>query len=357
MDSPAHSPGSGAGCSREKIEATAAVWLSLRDRGLSPTETAEFVRWLQLDPGNAVALEELDRTWRKFDRAAALRGGQSGEVAEAGAHGGHQRPSRPRQKLGWVAGLAAVFAVMLGIWSNRSALRYTAETSVGVLQKLDLPDGSIALLNTDSAIDAVFTPEERRVRIVRGEVFFTVSPDASRPFLVTAGPVVVRALGTAFNVYRQGGAVEVLVTEGRVRVMDAGSGRSLLSAGGAPEGGSGSLGAGQRAVVTTEGHGTAASSPPVNVVALDQASLRRQLAWQERRLEFEEVTLAEIVGQFNRHNRMRLVVADPDLARQRFSGVFRADGQESLLRLLQNDFGVQVIRGSEEVLLRRSAAR
>ena len=49
-------PDSGAESSREAIEATAAAWLSLRDRGLSSVETAEFVRWLQLDPRHA-ALE------------------------------------------------------------------------------------------------------------------------------------------------------------------------------------------------------------------------------------------------------------------------------------------------------------
>jgi len=88
------------------------------------------------------------------------------------------------------------------------------------------------------------------------------------------------------------------------------------------------------------------------VAALDQAAVRRHLAWQERRLEFDEAPLAEIVGQFNRHNRVRLTIDDPELSRQRFSGVFRADGQESLLRLLQNDFGVQVERRPDEVVLR-----
>lgn len=355
MDAPSHPAGTGAGSPRAEVEATAAVWLSLRDRGLSPSETAEFVRWLQVDPRHATAFAELDRTWRDFDRAAALQVVAPRERPCAEHPVRQRRRDRNVRVLGWAAGLASAAALMVGVWLRPPSPRHTAETAIGVLQKLDLPDGSVALLNTDSAIDAAFTAGERRVRIVRGEVFFTVTPEAERPFIVTAGPVVVRAVGTAFNVHRQTGAVEVLVTEGRVRVTEAGSGRSLLAVRAAPEGELGALGAGERAVVPTAEEGAAAV--PVGVAALDQAAVRRQLAWQERRLEFDEVPLAEIVGQFNRHNRVRLVIDDPELARQRFSGVFRADGQESLLRLLQNDFGVQIDRRSEEVVLRPALSR
>ena len=124
--------------------------------------------------------------------------------------------------------MAAAAAIAVLLAPRLLSPRHTAETAIGALQKLDLPDGSVALLNTDSAIDTAFTATERRVRIVRGEVFFTVAKDAARPFVVTAGTVAVRAVGTAFNVQRHHGSVEVLVTEGRVRVTDAADGRSLL---------------------------------------------------------------------------------------------------------------------------------
>ena len=58
--------------SPELIEAAAAAWLSLRDRGLSQAETAEFVRWLQQDPQHAAVFEELDRVWQDCDRLGAL---------------------------------------------------------------------------------------------------------------------------------------------------------------------------------------------------------------------------------------------------------------------------------------------
>jgi transmembrane sensor len=344
--------------SREAIEATAAVWLSLRDRGLTAAETAEFVRWLQLDPRHAAIFDELDRTWKEFDRVGALQPAQpQRDQLDADLLAPRLRPSRPARKLWLAAGLAAAAVLAVLVAPRLLAPRHTAETAVGAFQKFDLPDGSVALLNTDTAIDTAFTAAERRVRIVRGEVFFTVAKDPARPFIVTAGPVAVRAVGTAFNVFRHNGTVEVLVTEGRVRLDGANQPRSLPAPAAAqPE--AREIAAGERAVVAVPARKEEAPEPAVPAVQKVSATeMRRALAWQERRLEFDEVPLAEIVRQFNRHNRVQLVIGDPQLAQQRFSGVFRADGQESFLRLLQDDFGVQVTHRGREIVLRPAPGR
>ena len=55
--------------------------------------------------------------------------------------------------------------------------------------------------------------------------------------------------------------------------------------------------------------------------------------------------------------RVQLVVDDPRLAERCFSGVFRADGHESFLRLLQEDFGVQVTRRGAEITLSQAGQR
>ncbi len=341
---------------REAIEATAAVWLSLRDRGMSAAETAEFVRWLQLDPRHAAIFEELDRTWKEFDRVGALQPAPQRDKPDADLLAPRLRPSRPVRKLRWAAGLAAAAAIALLVAPRLLPPRHTAETGVGAFQKLDLPDGSVALLNTDTAIDTAFTAAERRVRIVRGEVFFTVAKDPARPFVVTAGPVAVRAVGTAFNVHRHNGTVEVLVTEGRVRLDEADQRRSLLAPA-AAKAEARELAAGERAVMVVPIRAEEAVSKVAAVQKVSAVEMRRALAWQERRLEFDEVPLADIVRQFNRYNRVRLVVDDPQLAQQCFSGVFRADGQESFLRLLQDDFGVQVTRRESEIVLRPAPGR
>jgi transmembrane sensor len=329
----------------EAIEAAAAAWLSLRDRGMTPAEAAEFVQWLQQDARHAEVFGELDRTWRDFDRLSAV----PAPAAQPDPDLLVPRPRPAPRRAGAWAALAAAAAVAVLATVLMRTPGPTAETLVGAFQKLDLPDGSVVQLNTDTAIATTFTAAQRHVRILRGEAYFAVAKDAARPFVVTVGPVAVRAVGTAFNVRQRDAAVEVLVTEGQVRVDDARAGRSVLAAASTdPAGAPPYLEAGERIRVPA----SAQLASPARVEKVSEIEVRRALAWQERRLEFESASLDEIVREFNRYNRRQLVVADTALAAKRFSGTFRADGYASLVRLLETDFGVAVETREDRLILR-----
>lgn len=354
----------GGPASTEAIEAAAAAWLSLRDRGMSPEETAGFLRWLQQDPRHAEIFGELDRTWSSFDRLSAVPAAPSPACAGAPPDADllAPRPRAQRLRFGvWaVLSAAAAIAVLLALAGLVSpAPHHTAETEIGAFRKLDLPDGSVAQLNTDSAIDTEFTPTERRIRIARGEVFFSVAKDPARPFVVSAGPVAVQAVGTAFNVRQRADAIEVLVTHGQVRVDDARSHESVLRA---PQEDRATatatpplLTAGERVLVPFAGAAGAATAPQPTMATIERVSpgaVQRALAWQERRLEFDAATLADVAREFNRYNRKQLVIDDAALAARHFSGTFRADGYESFVRLLEADFGVSVSDDGREIVLR-----
>lgn len=333
----------------EEIEATAAVWLSLRDRGLNEEETAEFVRWLQESPRHAEVFADLDRVWGDLDRTAALRPAAGATAPDLLAP--RARIRNRRRRLAWaslaVAAGLAVGWVGWGTWQSRP----TAETAVGAFQKLDLPDGSVVQLNTDSAIKVRYSEQERRVELLRGEAHFDVAKNPARPFIVAADRVAVRAVGTAFNVRLLSDAVDVLVTEGKVQVNDAKQGVSLLPA--AP-GGSGIplLMERERVRVALAPSAVGSAPPPATIAAVPAAGIHRALAWQERRLEFDDTPLPEVVAEFNRYNRTQLVLADPLLARRRFSGNFRADGYEVFVRLLEENFGLAAHHGADVIELR-----
>jgi transmembrane sensor len=61
-----------------------------------------------------------------------------------------------------------------------------------------------------------------------------------------------------------------------------------------------------------------------------------------------------VVAEFNRYNRVRLVIGDPRLRLKRFSGTFRADGNEAFVRLLEESFGVRAQRADDEIVLRQA---
>ena len=250
----------------------------------------------------------------------------------------------------WLAAAAGV-AVGFFIWQTPTSypapdFTLTASTEVGAMRKLPLPDGSVVQLNTDSAITVQFTRTERRVQLVRGEAHFQVAKNPACPFIVNAGTVNVRAVGTAFDVRRRPEAVEVLVTEGKVRVNDSIGGQSRLPAS-ATNADDSLLVAGERAYIFT-----GASAAPAKVVAVAPVEIGQVLAWQSRRLEFVATPLAEMVEEFNRYNRHKLVIADPRLATRRFGGTFPAGDYEEFVRLLESDFDVVAERDQNEIRLR-----
>jgi transmembrane sensor len=330
------------------IEVAAATWLSLRDAGLSPEQEVELSCWLEENPEHARVFTELSGMWTKLDGLAAAR--PSG-APDAGLLAPRRRSWFARHAPVVLATAAMIAVAGLAVWralpvspDDGQTLVQRAATEVGVQQTVSLPDGSIVRMNTDSAVEINYTAAERRVRLVRGEAHFAVAKNPQRPFIVTAGKVDVRAVGTAFNVRRRSEAVEVLVTEGKVRVDDTVKGESLLQP--REKGETPLLNAGERAIIQP-----AVARPPV-VASVAAPEMERTLAWQDRRLEFVASPLVEVVAEFNRYNRHKLVIADPRLGGQQFGGSFRADGFEALVRLLESDFGVEVERRENETILR-----
>ncbi len=109
--------------------------------------------------------------------------------------------------------------------------RYT--TPVGGVASVPIADGSQVTLNTDSQIRIALTNTERDVELRRGEAFFEVHKDPTRPFVVQIGDKRVIAVGTKFSVRRDGDDVEVVVTEGKVQVEDGAAAQASRASGSA----------------------------------------------------------------------------------------------------------------------------
>jgi len=329
----------------DRAAQAAAAWLARRDRGLTAAEQDEYLQWLRQDPRHGQALARLEGTWRVLDALARWRP----------AHSTQPNPdllARPRllrwRRAGFALATAAAMAAGLLLVLSRSerSAEMPPGRSLRVIpqpERLTLTDGSVVELNRDGRIETEFTPAERRVRLLGGEAHFTVAKNPARPFIVEAGAVAVRAVGTVFDVRRGATAVEVLVTEGKVRVE-----RSAFP--GAAPAPPTSLVAGERAMVDTTTPGAA----PV-VAAVSAVEIERALAWQGVRLEFPSLPLSEIVAEFNLRNATQLVIGDEETARLRIGGTFRADNVEGFVRLLQAGFGVTAERRPDgTVVLRRT---
>jgi transmembrane sensor len=308
-----------------QTEEIAARWLLRREEDdWSSDDQARLDAWLDASPEHKVTFWRLESGWQKVDRLASLR--RPG-VPEASA-----RPVlkvwRPAVAAGLIAACLALVAVILP--ASGLLGRDSYATDVGGRATAPLADGTKVELNTQTRLRAALTRKGREVWLDRGEAYFEVAHDASRPFVVHAGPKTVTVLGTKFSVRRDGDRVEVAVVEGRVRVADTGTAKvkpALLTRGD---------------MVIADGGSTLVAATSVERVA-------SVLTWRQGLLSFDQSTLSDAAREFNRYNRKKLVIGDPQAGAMRIGGSFEAENVEAFARLLQEAYGLKVEEDGDSV--------
>lgn len=308
----------------ERIEAAAAAWLARHDAGpLDAAETAAFEDWCAGDPRRLGAYVRLEAVGARLARAGAL----SGMPANA-----------PRRAWYYpAAGIAA--ALVLAVWPASGVIqdflrteRYA--TDVGEQYRTALSDGSLVELNTATKVAVDLRPEQRHVRLTKGEAVFEVAKDARRPFIVRTPLGDIRAIGTVFAV-RSENALEVAVSEGVVTIERNGKVVARVAAG-----------------------ETCSLSASGDVRHEDNQAPRiaRELAWREGKVAFAGETLAEAVAELNRYNRNKLEIADPEVASIHVGGYFRATDPAGFARALEKSFPVVAEIEGDDIILRAKPA-
>src|SRR6202522_2283605 len=374
-----------------EAEIAAGEWLARLDReDPSPRELAAFERRKNADPRHAAAYARLAATWQALDRVQAIRPGVHEPIDDdylMTAKQGQDAPSiqsspvphpdpssmpsaagAPGRRAGSTAGdgpppsarnhhacnqrmvlfpvAASVLLALAALWiSHGVGGSRTYSTGIGGFQRIILDDQSAVALNTNSEVRVRFTSRLRKVELIRGEASFEVTHDTSRPFIVSAGPTAVRDVGTKFDVNRLEGAVEVTVDEGKVAVGSP----ALLET---------TLDMLPMAIPQlSAGQGAIASGSGVHLENLRQGDIARKLAWRNQMLVFDGDSLAEVIAQFNRYNKRRLVITDPTLANLRIGGYFRPTNLDAFITVLQSDFGIRVDADDDRLELTSAAVK
>lgn len=280
------------------IEATASSWVAKLDRGLTQDENTELESWLAGDPRRQGALARAQAISVHVERARVLRA--PGDLDETPAER-FRRKAAP-----WLSAAAALVGVATALWVWQAYNHTHLSTAQGEIREVRLTDGSRVTLGTDSRVSLHYASMARRVRLESGEALFEVASDPNRPFVVLAGNVRVRAIGTAFDVRRRSDReVEVTVTKGVVDVWrDTPSPEPALR-----------LAAGSRTRVTPE----EIAKPQ----ELTQTQLVQAVAWKAGVIDLNGRTLAEAAAELNRYNRQQIVISDPDLASRKVVGRFQ----------------------------------
>jgi transmembrane sensor len=328
----------------QPIEERAGAWLLKRESGdWSDVDQAQLTQWLEATALNRVAFLRLEAGWEEANRLKALGAGfPRGTVPSideligtaappSGISLSSQRSAakRPRRVPIWSVAATVLVAIGTLLFTSGPWAGDRYATPIGGTTSVPLQDGSNVTLNTASRIRVQMSDTERRINLAQGEAFFEVVKDAARPFVVQAGNKRITAVGTKFSVRRDGDDVQVFVTEGVVRLEDAGSEPSRLSAG---------------AVAHAVNEGITVENKAV-------PDVEEFLSWRSGYVVFKETALADAVAEFNRYNERKIVIADPAVAAMRLTGKFRATNYESFVRLLEDTFQIRARYTADRIVL------
>jgi transmembrane sensor len=339
-----------------RIELEAADWaVRLQDGSLPAPEQAELDGWLQADARHRGALLRARAAWLDLDRLAALAAHRDEPLAGASPAHSHILPDRSlpfyrasqtllrRARVSIVSRrvffTAGATALILGgsstWWLGRRSKVYVS--NLGEVRRVTLSDGSNMLLNTASEATVRFDMTRRDIDLLTGEGLFQVVKDPMRPFVVRAGSISVRAVGTVFAVRKIGQQVDVTVSQGVVELLDG------------PEVGGGVI----RRVAANE-RATVMETRQVEVLSMAHEEAERRFAWRDGMVDFSGEPLARAVEEINRYNRRQIVVDDGELAARPVVGLFRANDPEGFATTVSIALSVRNIDSADAIHLRAS---
>jgi ferric-dicitrate binding protein FerR (iron transport regulator) len=262
-------------------------------------EKEEFNQWLEEDQENRTFFEEVEKRWEEepdkntvnnrflFDHESGISRLRY-KIRNEKERKSFQRTSTNTINIkrfsGWA--IAASILLVIGIlsaWAGMhlwSPMVTTYETTDLEQRIITLPDNSTVRLNKNSAISFRKGLEgTTRKVMLRGEAFFDVIHDASRPFTIHSGDAIVRDIGTSFNVKQQrDGKIVVAMKEGIASLRS--KNRSKTEASVLTKNRIGILNKGKVSVTSQEG-------------------IQNYLSWINGRLVFKEMTFDKVIRQLD----------------------------------------------------------
>ena len=314
--------------SKEIRAEEASIWIARLERGLSKTETQDIQAWMARDSKNTDELLALGALWDQMDSLSKL--------SELVSHSGQQNIGR---NLAVAASFAAILiaGALFQVAKQTNAplpeiARVAAErkaqyvTPIGDQSTVHLNDGSVVQLNTDTRLEVLMLPTERRLTLERGEIHVDVAHDTARPLKVLVGDRVIQAVGTSFNVrIDESHEIELIVTEGSVRVtIGPGTKRAPPA--------SPMVSANQRVMIDEQ------QTKEIEALAPDEIEMR--LSWREGNLIFRGESLGDAVQEVGRYTNLEFVITSDELKQLRVAGLFKAGDVEGFLASLRANFDI-----------------
>ncbi|MEX3774882.1 FecR domain-containing protein [Pseudomonas sp. MYb118] len=288
----------------------ASEWLMLHWGGdLDAPQRQAFVQWQQAHP-------EHQRAWQRLQQLQQTFGSVPAGCARAVLRDSPDPQRRAALKMLGLLLVAGGSGYLLQDQVTWRATFAEHRTATGEIRHLTLSDGTRLDLNSDSAVDLRFTAQERRIKLLRGEVLLTSGHDPVRPLIVETASGDVQALGTRFSVREMDDGARVELYEGQLRISPRQGAPVLMEA----------------------GHAlwfSASGVGPLQTANVNASS------WSQGRLIAERQPLGRFLAELARY-RPGWIRCDESVSSLLLTGVFPLDNTDAVLAALERTLPVQV---------------
>lgn len=205
-------------------------------------------------------------------------------------------------------------------------------TDKGQRTIITLEDGTKVWLNAESKLiyPKSFKDQNQREVYLEGEGFFSVTKDSAKPFLVHTNGVLVKVLGTSFNVrsYETDNVIQTTLVEGKVTLSPLDKTSEELA-----------LAPNQMAVFDKK----------TRKLQIDgQTNTDARVGWTEGRLVFEDQPFSEIIVALERWYNVKFEVEDERALSCRFFAKIDNLTLQEVLDLFKTSEGIDYqIRGDK----------
>lgn len=234
--------------------------------------------------------------------------------------------------------IAVTFTLLFGYFyqeykvSQDSMAMSTVSVPEGQRTNITLPDGTNVWLNARTTIQypVSFNRRERFV-ILKGEAYFDVKRNESKPFVVRTDAYNIEVLGTKFNVNAYPGTerFETTLMHGSVKV-------SLKTD---------SL----QTVILKPEHKLSLEKGRLVMTKVEDYNPYR---WKEGLICFSDESFPNIMKDFEKYYGVKIVIENESVLQSSFTGKFRqSDGIDYALRILQENINFQYEKDNEEQII------
>jgi transmembrane sensor len=236
-------------------------------------------------------------------------------------------------------------------FSDNGLKPVTFESRRGAMSMVVMPDGTKVWLNAGSKItyDHLYNIAQREVNLT-GEAYFDVVTNPSKPFVVRAGKLAIKALGTLFNVkaYPNDHSIVTTLERGKIVIEGKDNHNKEFSVNLKPK---------QTVVYFTDqkdllavqngvsklievpskdAASSEATIKELSMIKMDEVKTELFTSWRGENWVIEKQNLESLAQQLERRYNINIDISSENVKKFRFSGTIQNETIEQIMEIMRN---------------------